>query len=164
MSHCQHLILELQCATHIKMKNHFHSVSSKKVPKKSAPKYPPVGADAANKPRLRFRIRPGGLVLAIIATALGIIKAPPKPLRARIVTKAKKFVQKAQTSVQILSHAPPARRSSRWPKTSPSRPLTNTKVPYVSLVSMLVPSLWRAMFMIGYLTHNSRRSMRHEIL
>ena len=119
--------------THMKTKNHFHSVPSMNAPRNNAPKYPPVGADDANRPRLRFRIRPGGLVLAIIATALGMIKAPPRPASARIVTNAKKLWQNAQMSVQMLSHKPPARRSSRWPNTSPSRPLTRTNVPCVSL-------------------------------
>lgn len=101
--------------TYMKMKNHFHSVRCRKAPKNKAPRYPPIGADAPKKPRLRFRTRPGGLVLDIIATALGMINAPPRPARARIVTKAKKLLQKALARVQMVSQAPPAKTSSRWP-------------------------------------------------
>lgn len=101
--------------TYMKIKNHFHSVRSRKAPKSKAPRYPPTGADAPKSPRLKFRTRPGGLVLDIIATALGMINAPPRPARARIVTKAKKLLQKAFARVQMVSQAPPASTSSRWP-------------------------------------------------
>lgn len=124
--------------THMNTKNHFHFVFSRNAPRNKAPKYPPMGADAPNSPRLRLRTLPGGFVVAIIATALGMIAAPPTPDKALMQTKAKKLLQNALIKVQMASQTPPSKSSRRWPSTSPRRPLIKTNVPWVKLLSVSV--------------------------
>lgn len=72
-----------------------------------------MGAEAPKTPKLRLRTLPGGMVLEIIATALGIINAPPRPDRALKVRKANILVQKPQASVQADNHVPPTSTSNR---------------------------------------------------
>lgn len=67
-----------------------------------APIYPPIGAEAPKKARLRFLANPGGFVIPIIATALGMIKAPPIPDNPRTALKAMKLLQNPHMNVKVI--------------------------------------------------------------
>ena len=47
-----------------------------------------MGAEAPKEPNVMFRSFPGGMVMPIKATALGIIKAPPMPEKALAMLNA----------------------------------------------------------------------------
>lgn len=98
-------------------------------PARMLPRQPAIGALAPKNPRERFRILPGGHVIPIIATAFGIMSAPPIPDNARTILKAIKLSQKPLTSEQAVSQASPMSRIFLWLYTSPSLPLTRTNVP-----------------------------------
>lgn len=71
--------------------------------------------------------------MAIRATTLGIISAPPIPDNARAMTKAVKLFVNPLINDHRTNHAPPARRTFLWPYTAPKRPLIKTNVPCVNL-------------------------------
>lgn len=92
-----------------------------------------MGADAPKKAKLRFLANPGGLVMPIIATALGMIKAPPMPDMARMTLKAMKLLQNPHTRVNTMRNRLPSSSMFLCPYTAPKRPLTRTNVPWVRL-------------------------------
>ncbi len=123
----------LQEDTCIKIKSHFHGVSSANRPANRAPKTPPTGAPAPKNPRLRLRVLPGGRVVPMIAMALGTIMAAPMPLKALTLTKAIKFLQNPLISDKTIHHAAPPSRMFLWPYMEPRRPVMITKAPEVNL-------------------------------
>ena len=104
-----------QESTHMKIKSHFHGVSSARRPANRAPNQPPTGAPAPKNPRLRLRILPGGRVVPMIAIALGTIIAAPMPLKALAVLNAMKFLQNALMNDQMIHHAAPLSKMFLWP-------------------------------------------------
>lgn len=123
----------LQDSAYIKMKSHFHGVSSAKRPANKAPNHPPTGAPAPKNPRLRLRILPGGSVVPMMAMALGTIIAAPIPLKALATLKAIKLSQNALMNDQTAHHAAPLSKTFLWPYMEPSRPVIRTKAPEVNL-------------------------------
>ena len=55
---------------------------------KKAPMPPPIGGEAAKKPRSRLRDLPGGTMIVMLATAFGMKMPAAIPVSARIVMKA----------------------------------------------------------------------------
>lgn len=84
-------------------------------------------------PKLIFLNFPGGQVIAIKATILGIINAPPIPDKARTVINPAKVGMNPLTVVQMQNQIPPRSRMFLWPYTAPSLPLIKTNVPWVRL-------------------------------
>lgn len=109
-------------------------VLSRNPPVTRAPSQPPIGADAPKKAKLRFLAKPGGFVIPIMATAFGIINAPPMPDIARIVLKATKLLQNPHTNVNTMRTRLPTISMFLCPYTAPKRPLMRTKVPCVRLI------------------------------
>ena len=99
----------------MKIKSHFHGVSSAKRPANRVPNHPPTGAPAPKNPRLKLRILPGGRVVPIMAMALGAIIAAPMPLKARAVLNAMKLSQNALINDQMIHHAAPLSSIFLWP-------------------------------------------------
>ena len=99
----------------MKMKPHFHGVSSANRPANRAPKYPPTGAPAPKNPRLILRVLPGGRVVPIMAMAFGTIIAAPMPLIALTMLKAMKLLQNALINDHMIHHAAPQSSMVLWP-------------------------------------------------
>ena len=106
-----------------------------KAPTMMAPRYPPIGAEAPKKARLRFRTNPGGFVMPIMATALGMMKAPPIPDTARRTLNAMKSSQNPQPKLKVTSTRHPSSSMFLCPYTAPIRPLIRTNVPCVRLTA-----------------------------
>lgn len=122
---------------HIMKNIHFQDMYSSISPEKMAPTPAAIGLLAPKNPIARFRNLPGGQAIPIIATAFGMIKAPPIPDIARATLKAMKLSQKPFIRDHRVSQAPPRRTMFRWPYTAPSLPLASTKVPCVNLSQCL---------------------------
>jgi hypothetical protein len=71
--------------------------------------------------------------MAIKATMLGIINAPPIPDKARTVMNPPKVGTNPLTVVQTQNQTPPRSKIFLWPYTAPSLPLIKTNVPWVRL-------------------------------
>lgn len=119
--------------THKKRNRPHHGVNWVKIPARTAPTYPPIGAAAPKIPRQKLRDRPGGKVVLIMATAFGRIRAPPMPVKPRAILKARKDRQAIFKKDHSENQAPPSSCMFLWPYTEPRRPLMRTKVPRVSL-------------------------------
>lgn len=95
---------------------HFQCVYSSTAPANRPPTAPAMGALAPKKPSDRFRALPGGQVTPIMATALGMMSAPPMPDSARMTLKPTKLcVQKPLARDHSASHAVPRTRQFRCP-------------------------------------------------
>jgi hypothetical protein len=133
---------------------HFQCVYSSTAPANRPPMAPAMGALAPKKPSDRFRALPGGQVTPIMATALGMMRAPPMPDSARMTLKPTKlWVQKPLTRDHSASHAVPRTRQFRCPKTAPRRPARRTNVPWVNLRESVKTWIWKS---IGGLTDRRR--------
>lgn len=81
-----------------------------------APIVPPTGAPNPKNPKLKFRIFPGGNVIPIMATTLGVTNAAPIPLNALATANVTRLpVQKPLIIDQRIHHAPPTKRTFLWP-------------------------------------------------
>ena len=101
----------VQEVPYMKINSHFHSARDvAKTPANRAPSQPPMGAAEAKKPMVRLRDRPGGSMMVIMATALGMTSPPPTPVRARTATKLSYDAQKAFAMENTTMMAPPSRR------------------------------------------------------
>lgn len=104
-----------------------------KTPAINPPNTPPSGAEAPKEAKLTFLSLLGGQVMVIMATALGMIRAPPIPESARMALKLAKLEQKPVAMGKKTSIAPPKRKVFWRPWTAPRRPLIKTKVPWAIL-------------------------------
>jgi len=99
---------------------------------------PPTGAPKPRHPNVKLRMRPGGKVMPMIATMLGIISAAPMPLIARAIENC--IIPRVQNPLirdQVIHQKPPRKSIFLWPYTAPIRPETRTNAPWVSLVCEL---------------------------
>lgn len=71
----------------MRIKSQVQLILSMNAPVNKAPIIPPSGGDAAKKPKTTFRDRPGGTMVVMIDTALGMKIPPPTPVKARIAMK-----------------------------------------------------------------------------
>lgn len=115
------------------MNNHFQGSNCVNRPANTGPNPPPIGAAAPKKAILKFRIFPGGKVVAMMPIAFGRIRPAPIPVNPRAILNETVSPQKAFISDHPVHHTPPNKRIYLWPYIAPSRPLTRTKVPCVNL-------------------------------
>lgn len=101
--------------THMKTNKYLQGVNCVKTPARTAPTYPPIGAAAPKIPKQKFRIFPGGKVMPIMATALGRMRAPPRPVKPRARLNTKKSEQKLLISDHKANQAPPRSNMFLWP-------------------------------------------------
>lgn len=101
--------------TYMRTKSHIQFTLSINTPAINAPIIPPRGGDAAKKPKTTFRDRPGGTMVVIIETALGIKTPPPTPVKARMAMKESYVLVKALMREKRVKIAQPRRVSWEWP-------------------------------------------------
>lgn len=108
--------------THSMKNSHFHSDSWTMTAETREPPAAPTGAMAPNRPRPRFRFRPGGKVMPNRATMFGTISPPPIPHRALMKHMETRLVEKPPPRAQRTHHTQPIVKMFLWPKTAPKRP------------------------------------------
>jgi hypothetical protein len=117
----------------MRIKSHIQLTRSMKTPVINAPIIPPKGGDAAKNPSTTFRDRPGGTMVVMMETALGMKTPPPTPVSARMAMNESYVLVKALINENSVKIAQPRRLSCLWPNMAPRRPVTRTKAPCVSL-------------------------------
>lgn len=120
--------------TTYKKKNiHHHGASCPKSPENILPPAAPTGAIAPKSPTEILRTLPGGCVIVRRAIAFGTTKAPPKPLRARIMLSEMTLRMKPAISWNRTQMKPAMTKAFLWPYIAPTRPPMRTNVPWVRL-------------------------------
>lgn len=110
------------CGTYSKKKTHFHSANWMTTAPRSEPPAAPTGATAPKRAMPRLRFLPGGNVMPIKATILGVIRPPPIPQRALIKHIDTRLLEKPPQRAHMIHHRLPAVIMFLWPYIVPRRP------------------------------------------